>query len=414
MAEAQIGSADVASPASRAAGGPLTGELGAERRIPGARRGRARFTGGRRSLALAILGVAVAAGGVAAGESLRHNPASSAGAVRLATAPVVRTDLTNTTQIGGSLSFAGAYVIDNELAGTAYTSLPAPGHVVRRGQKLYEVDGSRVFLFYGARPEWRALSEGVADGPDIAQLDRNLIALGYAGPADLTVSDVFTGSTAAAVERWQSATGQLVTGAVGLGQIVYAPGPIRIAATMVGLGATAQPGTSVIGATSATPVVLAELPVGQEYLIKPGDQVSVTMPDGVSTSPGVVVSISAQATASQDQQGNGPQPQQPSQSQSQGSQPTVQVTVRLVHPGAAGNLDQAPVTVNIVSAQASSVLAVPVNALVALAGGGYAVTVVDGSASHLVAVQTGLITSTLVQVSGAGLSPGERVQVPAP
>jgi len=50
---------------------------------------------------------------------------------------------------------------------------------------------------------------------------------------------------------------------------------------------------------------------------------------------------------------------------------------------------------------------------VALAGGGYAVAVVHGSASHLVAVQTGLITSTQVQVSGAGLRPGELVQVPA-
>jgi hypothetical protein len=66
-----------------------------------------------------------------------------------------------------------------------------------------------------------------------------------------------------------------------------------------------------------------------------------------------------------------------------------------------------------VSAQASNVLAVPVNALVALAGGGYAVQVVHGSASHLVAVQTGLITSTQVQVSGPGLSPGVLVQVPA-
>ena len=43
--------------------------------------------------------------------------------------------------------------------------------------------------------------------------------------------------------------------------------------------------------------------------------------------------------------------------------------VRLAHPGVAGNLDQAPVTVNIISARARNVLAVPVNALVALAAG---------------------------------------------
>jgi DNA gyrase inhibitor GyrI len=89
------------------------------------------------------------------------------------------------------------------------------------------------------------------------------------------------------------------------------------------------------------------------------------------------------------------------------------MTVRLTHPDAAGNLDQAPVQVNVVSAQASNVLAVPVNALVALAGGGYAVYVVDGSARHLVAVQTGLFTSTLVQVTAAGLSPGTAVEVPS-
>ena len=91
--------------------------------------------------------------------------------------------------------------------------------------------------------------------------------------------------------------------------------------------------------------------------------------------------------------------------------------VRLIRPAAAGNLDQAPVLVNIVSAQARNVLAVPVSALVALAGGGYAVEVVHGTGtratSQLVAVQIGLFSDTLVQVSGAGLTPGLEVEVPS-
>ncbi len=66
------------------------------------------------------------------------------------------------------------------------------------------------------------------------------------------------------------------------------------------------------------------------------------------------------------------------------------MTVRLTRPAATGHLDEAPVTVNIVSAQARDVLAAPVSALVALTGGGYAVEVVHGSGGHLVAVQTGL------------------------
>jgi len=59
------------------------------------------------------------------------------------------------------------------------------------------------------------------------------------------------------------------------------------------------------------------------------------------------------------------------------------------------------------------VLAVPISALVALAGGGYAVEVVHGTARQLVAVQTGLFSPTLVQVSGAGLAAGMRVEVPS-
>ncbi len=94
------------------------------------------------------------------------------------------------------------------------------------------------------------------------------------------------------------------------------------------------------------------------------------------------------------------------------------MTVRLVRLAAVGHLDQAPVTVNVVSAQARDVLAVPVSALVALAGGGYAVEVLPGlagpgSAGHLVAVTTGLFSQTLVQVSGPGLTAGQRVEVPS-
>ena len=59
-------------------------------------------------------------------------------------------------------------------------------------------------------------------------------------------------------------------------------------------------------------------------------------------------------------------------------------------------------------------LAVPVNALVALSGSGYAVQVPrPRGGARLVAVRTGLFGGSLVQVSGA-LRPGMRVTVPAP
>jgi hypothetical protein len=58
------------------------------------------------------------------------------------------------------------------------------------------------------------------------------------------------------------------------------------------------------------------------------------------------------------------------------------------------------------------VLSAPVNALLALAGGGYAVEVVLPSGAHrLVGVHTGIFASGLVQISGSGLTAGTNVVV---
>ncbi len=160
---------------------------------------------------------------------------------------------------------------------------------MRRGQRLYEVDGTPVTLFYGTRPAWRALSEGVLPGPDVAQLDRNLIALGYG--KYLTVSDYYTAATAYAVELWQQAAGLPVTGTVPLGQVVFAPGALRVTSVTPGLGSPPQPGAQVLTATSTVPVVTAQLPVTQEYLVRRGEQVTVTLPDGVTTTPGTVTAV---------------------------------------------------------------------------------------------------------------------------
>ena len=95
------------------------------------------------------------------------------------------------------------------------------------------------------------------------------------------------------------------------------------------------------------------------------------------------------------------------------STPTVTVTISLDGTPPGASVDQAPVNVNITPQTAANVLAVPVNALLALAGGGYGVEVVAGGTSRLVGVTTGMYSNTLVQVSGAGLSPGTLVEVPS-
>jgi hypothetical protein len=90
--------------------------------------------------------------------------------------------------------------------------------------------------------------------------------------------------------------------------------------------------------------------------------------------------------------------------------------VTLTHQAAAGRLDQAPVQVSITTSSVDNALVVPVNALLALAGGGYAVEVVGAGGVHrLVTVDLGLFDDAegLVQVSGTGVHAGQQIVVPS-
>lgn len=349
--------------------------------------------------------VAVGAGTAAVVEHTRdHPPATTATGVRTATATVVRTDLATSIQVNGTLGYSGTYAIANEATGT-YTALPAIGAVVSRGQQLYEVDGRPVVLFYGARPEWRPLALGVPDGPDVAQLKQNLNALGF---GNLYVDNHFDSATYWAVRRWQAAVGTPVTGAVGLADLAYGPGAIQVSALQASLGDQARPGP-VLQATGTEQIVNLSVPVAQLYLVKVGQVVSVIMPDGVTTVPGTVTSVSTVAAAGgQDGQGGGPQP-----TGNQAPATTASATVRLSRPSAAGSFRQAPVVVNVTDQSVHGVLAVPVNALVALREGGYGVWLLDHGNRRLVGVHTGLFSDTLVQVSGNGIAAGATVEVPA-
>lgn len=305
--------------------------------------------------------------------------------------------------------------------GTTYTSLPKVGEVVKQGQPLYGVDGLPVPLLYGSVSAYRAFRAGMADGSDVGELNQDLIDLGYG--AGLTPKEHFSSATAAAVERWQAALGLPPTGTILLGEVVFEPGPIRITSVTPSVGQAVTPG-NVLDATSTTPVVMVDLDVTQEYLLKPGDPVTVELPDGVTTVGGKVQSVgnvavcpngNGQGAGNGSPGGGGSADQTPCSAAGSGSSstPTVTVTINLDSTPPGATLDQAPVNVNITTQRADHVLAVPVNALLALQGGGDAVEVVSRSGSHLVAVTTGLYSNTLVQISGEGITDGTLVEVPA-
>jgi len=286
------------------------------------------------------------------------------------------------------------YSVVNQESGT-FSKLPSAGAVFSRGQVLYRVSNSPVILLYGDTPVYRSLSEGDR-GPDVRELNENLVALGHSDYGYLAAdSDYFSSATKYALEQLQDALGETETGTLAEGQAVFLPGQIRVTTISATLGTNAGPGAAIMQATSTNRQVVVDLDASEQSEVRAGDHVQITLPDGQAT-PGVVSSIGTVASTS-------------------GNSSTLPVYITLTHPKAAGTLDQAPVTVQITSAQIKNTLIVPIDALLALSGGGYAVETVQANGVHqLVAVTLGTFDDAAgnVQVTGE-LSAGQRIVVPS-
>lgn len=188
---------------------------------------------GRRAAAAALVAALLAAGlAILLGGGSGGGGAAGAGKATVATAQVERRTLAERLTLEGTIGYAGASTVVARLAGTV-TWLPRVGAVVRRGAPLYGVSGRPVVLMYGRVPAYRRLAEGVGAGPDVRQLEANLVALGYE-PG--TVDETFTATTAAAVTAWQGDAGLPETGAVPLGRVAFLPGPRRVTKARATLG----------------------------------------------------------------------------------------------------------------------------------------------------------------------------------
>ena len=331
--------------------------------------------------------------GQAAGSTAGQAPAAA-----VKTAAVQRRTLQVTQELDGTLGYAGSMAVGADLPGTL-TWLPAEGTVIKRGDRLYEVDGAAsAILLLGNRPAWRTLGPGVSNGADVLQLEQNLKALGYAGHS-MRVDRHWDSQTTAAVKRFQKARHLQRDGVLDLGEIVFLRGPLRVTEQTAKVGARVGGGAPVLSGTTTGRVVDVSLDADRQDLLAADAQVTVDLPDG-STARGHVADVGRVAHAGQE---TGP---------GQTSPATIDVTITLDDAAAAGSLDQAPVKVHVVTATHADVLAVPVNALVALLEGGDAVEVqaADGS-RHYVGVQLGLFQDGWVEISGSGLQAGDNVVV---
>lgn len=307
---------------------------------------------------------------------------------------VTRGDLTEGFRAQGTLAYAAPRDLGTSLSGIV-TGFPASGSTIAAGQELFRIDDQPVVLLHGELPAWRAFSLGMTDGADVLQLERNLAALGF---FDREPDEEFAGSTERAVKNWQESLGLEETGVVELGRIVFSPGDARIQAPKAAIGDASS--AAIVSVTGANKEVLAFVDTAQQGLVAVDATLTVTLPGGVQ-SGGTVVAVGAPVERDG---GNGKAMKIP-------------VTVTLDDAAAAANLDNVSVTILLTQLRESDVLLVPVLALLAQPGGGFAVEVVAGDSakkgegSTIVPVELGAFADGLVAVTGGKLAEGDSVVV---
>jgi Putative peptidoglycan binding domain len=374
----------------------------------------------------AVLAVVVAIGGVVVVSNAKE-ATSAAPEPPANTVKVEKRTLSAMVSLDGTLTYGTGpdglpYSVINQGQGI-YTELPQSGQVISQGHVLYRVDDVPVVLLYGSTPAYRSLSAG-ATGTDVAELNDDLVTLGYATPAQLSPTSSYFGSaTTTALEKLQTALGLTPNGTLGLGQAVFEPIAVRVQTLSAPLGGSAQIGQTVMQGSSTTRQVQVALDASQQTHVEIGDEVTIILPNNQST-PGVVSSVGTVATCPPGSGSGGSSSSSPAPGTDtcspgtlgSSTTPTVTVDVTPSDPIATGTWDQAPVQVTITTAIVPDALVVPVTALLAQSGGGYNVEVVDpGGTHHLVAVSLALFDDAdgLVQVTGSELAAGQEVAVPA-
>ena len=376
----------------------------------------------RRTIVSVCLVAAVAAGaGTWALATVPSGPGASASsgsrggtASTGATATVTRGDLTDSKVFAGTLGYGAATGVPGAAAGTI-TWLPRAGDVIERDGALYAVDERDVRSMYGTVPLWRDLERGL-QGADVRQLNENLAALGY----DVSVDDRFGPRTERAVRQWQQDRGHEVTGVLTADDVAFVDGAVRVAsvdgrlgeriaggagaaagAGGAGAGAGAADGTGaapgagaaadVLQVTSTRRVVAATVPQRDAERLAVGTDVEVRVNGAGAAMPGSVVDV------------------QPTTSEDGGTAVDVSVSF---DPGKRTLPAAASAQVDAKGTTEHDVLSVPVAALVAGAGGRYAVDVVqrDGTTER-VRVEPGFSADGRIAVTG-DLAAGDRVVVP--
>ncbi|MFG2624438.1 peptidoglycan-binding protein [Streptomyces sp. NPDC048473] len=344
----------------------------------------------------AVTAAAVTGGVLFLGDGGDAGTSGRVGGLPPATATVVRTDLVQSKTVDGKLDFAQRRAVKSAVEGTV-TVAASEGRTLTMGQALYELNDKPVTLLYGPVPMFREMKAGDR-GSDVLQLERNLRDLGYG--SNLYVDTRYDKDTEAAVKQWQKSLNRDSTGRVGRGDVVFQPGQVKVVSADAALADQVGPDEPVLTIASTKPVVRAQLEQADGALTSRGTKVEVTLPSGKTAAGKVAGTV---------------RPEEPDSGGGAGAQEgiTVEVVLDGGASAASGEDTKASASVKFVSEAHKGVLAVPVEAVVALRGenGGYGLQVVQGATSKMVRVETGMTTDGQIEVSGPDVREGMKVGV---
>lgn len=300
------------------------------------------------------------------------------------TSEVLVETLSSSAEFNGNLSFGDTRDLAASASGII-TWLPDEETVIKPGEVLWEINQQPVPYLEGAIPMYRDLYWGVKKGDDVLQLETYLISQGF-GPENWVADTTFNKTTRNAVKELEKFYGMTVNGTLTPAEVVFGTEPLRVADT-AHVGDPADAGAILMVTDAEAKVEVSsssrQLPTFQDspdvlIILSDGRELAATLDDTEATPA--------------DENGQ------------------FGYTVKYVVADAVGETQ--PVKVKIEKVLAEDALTVPVDALIALAEGGYAVeVVVDNDKAVLRAVEVIDFDDTRVAVTG-NLTAGDQVVVP--
>lgn len=167
----------------------------------------------------------------------------------------------------------------NRAAGVVTGVSVTAGEEVDQGSVVYTLDLRPVVVAEGAVPAFRSIGID-AEGPDVAQLQTMLGALGfYGGPVDGEAG----AGTIEAIENWHDSLGMESTGIVGEGDVIFVPSlPTRISldTEVVRRAAMLSGGEEIVRGLSEAPVFTIAVTDAQAGMMPTDTRVEITSPEG--------------------------------------------------------------------------------------------------------------------------------------